>query len=238
MCRVLFLTLFVYIFSWRQVSGEDIQSPEGDDLCAADVTVGSERKVIKTFTKEEFQVYCRLQDGFQSVELKVKGNKRVNLSLNFSAESYNISVDSTWRSFNVKLDYYYHSVSVSYNWLLEVYINNYLLKSGYIDWGYIHEDLVSIELIAYGRSEWRFAKPGEDCTSLEDDSSELDPGLHSMEGRDSNKDMNKWILVGVIGAAFILGILAVIILVYKIRHPRAQRQQDSGEFENVIYGLK
>ncbi|XP_068200277.1 uncharacterized protein [Palaemon carinicauda] len=220
MRKYIYFTLFVFVIIWRDAMGEDIQSPEGDDLCAADVTVGSGRKVIKTSTEEEFQVYCRLHDGFKNVELKVKGNKRVYQSLNFSDEYYNINVDGTWQPFHVKLDYEYHSGWVTYYWLLNVSINNYELKSGYIDWGRFNEDLVSIELIAYGQSEWRFAKPGEDCPSLEDDSLELDPGLHSTEGPDSNGDMNMWILVGVIGAVVLLGILAVIILVYKIRHPK------------------
>ncbi|XP_068250556.1 uncharacterized protein [Palaemon carinicauda] len=244
MFRVLFLTFFVYIFSWRQVSGEDIQSPDGDDLCAADVTVGSRRKEIKTFTQKELQVYCRLHDGFKIVELKVKGNKRVYQSLNFSDDYYNINVDGTWQPFNVKLDYKYHSESVTYYWLLKVSINNYELKSGYIDWGYIHENLVSIELIAYGRSEWRFAKPREDCPSLEDASVNPNPDHNSVEGRDSgtpqplNEEINLWIIVGVTGVVVILGILLVIIFVYRYKQRRAQRQQDSGEFENVIYGLK
>ncbi|XP_068200276.1 uncharacterized protein [Palaemon carinicauda] len=220
MRKYIYFTLFVFVVVRRDAMGDDIQSPEGDDLCAADVTVGSGRKVIKTFTEEEFQVYCRLHGGFQSVELKVEGNGRVYKSLNFSAESYNSSVDSTWQSFRVKLDYDYHLRTVTYYWLLKVYINSYELKSSYIDWGWFHENLESIELIANGQSEWRFAKPGENCTGLEDTSSNPNPDHNSMEGPDSNGDMNMWILVGVIGAAVLLGILVVIILVYKIRHPK------------------
>lgn len=205
--------LIVFAFVLKDVLGSE-------GLCDADVTVGSGRKVIKTFYQDAFQIYCKLHDGFQSLELKVEGTKRADKTLNFTAEQFNSTSGSLWQSLNVIIDYDYHFSTLAWHWLITVYLDQKnITKKGYFDWGRIGEYLKSVKVTVYGQSEWRFTAPGGNCTFPK-------PAGNSSEGNSTGTpehhltESTLWILVSVLGVIIIMATLGIAIFVYRIKHPK------------------
>ncbi|XP_064085737.1 uncharacterized protein LOC135200886 isoform X3 [Macrobrachium nipponense] len=209
------LLLVFFALALKDVSGDK-------GSCDADVTVGSGSQFIKEFKQEAFQIYCKLHEGFQSLELKVEGKWRVNKTLNFTAEDFSSTNDSMWQSLGVKIDYENQFPgSVSYNWLLTVSVNQKIIKKPryYIDWGYVFEDFKSVRVTAYGRSDWRFTEPGGNCTFPKPAGSPSE-GNSTVTPEPQLTASTVWILVSVLGVTVILAALGIAILVYRIKHPK------------------
>ncbi|XP_066981504.1 uncharacterized protein [Macrobrachium rosenbergii] len=232
MPRPFFLALFVSPLLLRDVLGREKSRPDNDGLCDVDVTVGSEEKVIKEFKQEAFQIYCKFHEGFQSLELKVEGYRRVDKTLNFTVGYFNSTSDSLWQLLDVKIDYEYQYFN--WAWLLTVSIDQKnVVKKSYIDWGLVGEYLKSVKVTAYGQSEWRFTEPGGNCTSQ-------NPG-----GTSSGGNSILWILV--VGAFAIMATPGIAVLVHRIKYKRAavppQANPGAGssgsvQTENAIYGYR
>ncbi|XP_064085664.1 uncharacterized protein LOC135200864 isoform X3 [Macrobrachium nipponense] len=233
------LLLVFFALSLKGVSGDK-------GSCDADVTVGSGSQFIKEFKEDEFQIYCKLHEGFQSLELKVEGDERVNKALNFTAEDFSSTNDSMWQSLDVKIEYNYLFFNVAYNWLLTVSVNQIIIKKPryYIDWGYFYEGFKSVRVTAYGRSDWRFTEPGGNCTFPKPAGSPSE-GNSTATSEPQLTASTVWILVSVLGVTVIMAALGIAVLVYRFKHPRAAvpPQTDPGaassrtvSTENPIYG--